>query len=425
MAKLGEWLGRAGRRRWPGTWSGGAAAMGVGAALGGLPPGMLAALGTVSVLLAAFSAFWAFMQYRNARARGTVYVIREHARGWEDDEAHVQEFLHSMARDFPAVRLVPGPAALHGWPWPLGAGAQDWDERVDELVTALRVVRKDDQSESLKSVIAWARWPVAVAAMSRMLAAERGPGLAVRQRVSYGRAAEVDPVVAFQPALLFDPVLDLPSAAAGALPLRTFRRGRTSPVPPPAEEIEHRGTMTIVRKRKGAGQRPRPTKITRVTILLVRLSAVSWGPLPPLYGAQVAASAVAATQVADAAGIGVSGTVDYILREWRCLPPPGNDPAAHKWEDFEALAHGAVRWISDHAKLPPEEVLLLGASIPQEIGLGIGIHVRRMDETQWPGRLYPMVWDADEAGFVIPNLDLGWASLRQRPGGQPRRNTSA
>jgi len=399
--------------------------MGIGAALGGLPPGLLAGLGTVSALLAAFSAFWAFMQYRNARARGTVYVIREHARGWEDDEAHVQEFLRSMARDFPAVRLVPGPAALHGWPWPLGAGAEDWDERVDELVTALRVVRKDDQSESVKSVIVWARWPVAVAVMSRTLAAERGPRLGVRQRVSYGRAAEVDPVAACQPALLFDPVLDLPPDGAAALPLRTFRRRRTSPTPPPAEEIEHRGTMTIVRKRKGVGQRSRQAKTTRVTILLVRLSAASWGPLPPLDGASAAAATAPATQVADAAGIGVDGTVDYVLREWRCLPPAGDIPAIHRWEDFEALAHGAARWISAHAKLSSGEVLLFGASMPQEIGLGIGIHGRRVDETQWPGHLYPMVWDADEAGFVIPNLDLGWASLHQRHGSQPRRNTSA
>ena len=114
----------------------------------------------------------------------------------------------------------------------------------------------------------------------------------------------------------------------------------------------------------------------------------------------------------DAAGTGLSTNADCecLIQEWRCVQAGG----AHPWSDFEALAHGAVRWISRQPRRQDDELLLLGTAMPQEIGLGIGAHVHGLDQESWPDHLYPLVWDGDARRFVIPRLDLGWESLHRR-----------
>jgi hypothetical protein len=411
---MGSWWRRIGPgsdRRWPGAWAGGAAAMGAGAALGGLPAAMLVVLGSISALLAAFSAWWALAVRHDARTRGAVYIVRELGGSWEDDQVQFEAFLGQMTHDFGAVREVPGPTALHRWYWPLDTGAQEWDKRVDEVVTSLRIMRRGDNSAAQQSVVAWARWPVGMAMMARMLAAERGgPGLLIRQRVSDGRAPSAGRVDPRQHALAFDPTPARPHAGV---------------------DITHSGTIRMSRiiRRPGAPRGPRPT---RVRILLLRLTTASWGPLAGLVGSiprslapyPLAQPGTAAAEAAlsfslvvvDALGTGITGTADCVIREWQCVPPEGG----HRWEDFEALAAGAIGWISAQVPRQDDELLLLGSTMPQEIGLGLGVHVRRLEREAWPDHLYPLVWDGDAGGFVIPRLDLGWESLRRRdPGRSP------
>jgi hypothetical protein len=380
-----------------------------------------------------------------------VYVVREPAASWEDDETQFQEFLRVLAQDFRTVRRVPGPVALHRWYWPLGSGAESWDERVNELVTALRIMRRDDSSDSLKSMVVWARWPVAMAMIARMLAAERGgPGLLIRQRVSDGRTPEVRQVNSRQPALTFSPVPDVaingarnPDSVArrtGAAP--SFRLALLPPVrqtvarPLVAEEFTHCGTIKVSRSGQVATVPFRGVRPTRVRILLLRLTVASWGPLAALAGpvpqavtvgtpssamspdaASAGSSRPFTLTAVDAEGTGITKAVDCVVREWRCPPPEWRAGGTHRWSDFEALAQGAVSWLSAQALRPADELLLLGSTMPQEIGLGIGIHVHRLAQESWPDHMYPLVWDGDARRFVIPHLDLGWEPLGRRDPG--------
>ena len=250
-------IGPGSGRRWPAAWAGGAASLGAGAALGGLPGPLLIALGSTSALLAVFAGWWTLAQRKDARLRGTVYVVREPAASWEDDEAQFREFLSHLVQEFSAVREVPGPVALHRWYWPLD-GAQEWDQRLDELVTALRILRRDDRSGSLQSLVVWARWPVSIALLAQVLAAERGgPRLLVRQRVSDGRRPGAARVDFRQPALAFGPAATGPTTGAS---------------------LTHRGTFRASRSPAGCPVR-RGGRPARVRILLIRLTDVGWGPL--------------------------------------------------------------------------------------------------------------------------------------------------
>ena len=428
MATLWKKLGPSNGRQWPGTGAGAAAAMGIGAALGGLPPPLLAVLGSLSIALAAFSGWWTFMQRRDAQRRGTVYVVREpgtSADEWEHDEAQAQEFINALRLSFPEVRQVPGPSELHRWPWPLGEGAELWDHYVDELVTAIRVVRRGDNPRTQKSLVVWARWPVAIAAVSRLLSAERGPVPGIRQRVSYGRSPRMERVDPAQAALSFDPVRQEDShPEASQTSTRRLRRRLTpgtwsgfgASAPPRAQHFTHHGTITIS-GRPTRGRTPRTQNPAKVTVLLVRLNSHSWGPLvsEPARDGQLGQDGIK-VEVDDAEGIGIDGTFCLEIREWRCLPADPGAQGAHRWSHFEAIAEEVTRWIAAEVPAQPGCPLLLGTVMPQEIGLGIGIHIHRRDAPEWPSHLFPLVWNTH--CFVIPHLDLGWESLRTA-----RRNT--
>lgn len=106
-------------------------------------------------------------------------------RGPSYGEQHGLDVATNWPRKRPALAWrMGGRSSRH---WPLGSGAESWDERVNELVTAMRIMRKDDSSGSLKSIVVWARWPVAMAMVARMLAAERGARTA-HQATCVGRS---------------------------------------------------------------------------------------------------------------------------------------------------------------------------------------------------------------------------------------------
>ena len=430
MATLWKRLGPSNGRQWPGTWAGAAAAMGVGAALGGLPPPLLAVLGSLSTALAAFSGWWTLMQRRDAQRRGTVYVVREPGTPandeWEQDEAQAQEFIKTLQLSFPEVRQIPGPSELHRWPWPLGQGAELWDHYVDELVTAIRVVRRGDNPRTQKSLVVWARWPVAIATVSRLLSAERGPMLGIRQRVSYGRSPRMEHVDPAQAALSFDPVRpddSHPEASNTSIrPLRNrltpgpWSNFRVSAPPPRAKKFTHHGTITIS-GRPTRARTPRTKNPAKITVLLIRLTSHPWGLLTsePGRDGQLGQDGIK-VEVDDAEGIGIDGTFCLEIREWRCLPSVPGAKGAHSWSDFEGIAEEVTSWIAAEASAQPDCPVLLGTMMPQEIGLGIGIHIHRRDAQEWPSHLFALVWNGH--CFVLPHLDLGWESLRTA-----RRNT--
>lgn len=433
MARSWRRMGPWGGRQWPGTWAGGAAAMGIGAALGGLPSPLLAALGSASALLAAFSGWWTLTQRRAIRARGTVYVVREPSVFWQDDALKVHDFLRSLTLDFPAVRQVPGPSELLGWRWPLGDGAEMWDQRVDELVTAIRVVRRGDDSSTEKSLVAWVSWPVAAAMMARLLSAERGTRFAIRQRETFGRSLGAERVNAWQAALKFDQVpgaremMAVQEGNPAQQRLGLTRTASKAPLAltPVAREVEHRGQITI--SRRSAAARHKVPLLQTITVLVIRLTDRSWGPLSTLRRVGPPGPTPAISLMAeDAEGIGITGTMECVIREWQCLPDDKLAHGAHRWSDFEALAQAVTDWIAGQSARGGG-LMLLGAVMPQEIGLGFGIHIHRLSEAQWPRHLYPLVWDGGQSSFVIPHLDLGWTSLhtprsacRPRPQGLSR-----
>jgi len=429
MATPWKRLGPSNGRQWPGTWAGAAAAMGVGAALGGLPPPLLAVLGSLSAALAAFSGWWTLMQRRDAQRRGTVYVIREPGTPandeWEQDEAQAQEFIRTLQLSFPEVRQIPGPSELHRWPWPLGQGAELWDHYVDELVTALRVVRRGDNPKTQKSLVVWARWPVAIATVARLLSAERGPLLGIRQRVSYGRSPRMEYVDPAQAALNFDPAgaegFHPEAWDTGARPprhrLTPGTRGNSRASAPGAKVFTHHGTVTVS-GRPGRAQPSKTKDPSDITILLIRLTAQPWGPLTsePGHDGQLGRDGIK-IEVDDAEGIGIDGIFHLEIREWRCLPTDPRAKGAHGWSQFETLAEEVTSWVAAQVPARPDCPVLLGAVMPQEIGLGMGVHIHGRNVQEWPSRLFPLVWNG--RCFVIPHLDLGWESLRTA-----RRNTA-
>jgi hypothetical protein len=379
--------------------------MGIGAALGGLPSVLLTALGSLSALLAAFSGWWTVMQRREVRRRGTVYIIRESGdltkESWQDDKG-AEPFIAALRQSFPDVRQIPGPATLRGWRWPLGAGAECWDQHLDELMTALRVVRRGDDLGNQQSLVVWARWPVAVATTARLLSLERGPALAIRQRVSFGRSPDADKVDPRQPALTFAP-RPAPICLTAARTVDYRGAIRISSRPGSAERLSRNC-------RNGARNR------SSVSVLLIRLTAASWGPLTaPDHVASADDEKRVTLDVEDAAGIGVSGRCDLDMREWRCLPQDRRrGSGSHPWSDFELLAQAAAEWAAKEARRRPERLVLIGTVMPQEIGLGLGVHIHRLGALAWPEHLYPIVWDVGRHRFVIPRLDLGWAALNDR-----------
>jgi hypothetical protein len=97
-----------------------------------------------------------------------------------------------------------------------------------------------------------------------------------------------------------------------------------------------------------------------------------------------------------------------LLHELRCLPPPGEQ--RFPWPDIPALAIAAADWIERKAASAElaGHTLLLGAVMPQETGLGLGICAGQASRTHWPEHLWPLLYQRGEP-YVVPRLDLGTA----------------
>jgi hypothetical protein len=344
-------------------------------------------LGGLAVLLGVVGVMLWRRRNRLLDERGTAYVIDEVADVWTYEEK--RSFLTSTHGQFASVLRVPGPADFGDtWSWPLGAGAEEWDGRVNDLVRSFWATHYNDDHVTANAVFAWAAWPLAVAFAARAVALRRGLVLQVRQRPSFGRMGVRDRVDWSQPAWSFEQ----PST------------GRASTGLVPREEISWTAQLQVTPRRSPAPP-PSGTLSPSVRLLLVRMTDGPWGPL------SLATSRSASLRVPmdDAADTGLSGAVDTTITEWRCLPPAG---AHHPWDSFPTLAQAAADWLCSMAGSYPDDILLLGTLVPQEVALGLGICAARLN-TLWPKHLWPLSWVQTAGGgkFVVPSVDLGSAPL--------------
>ena len=319
--------------------------------------------------------------------RGTAYVIDEVADAWTYEEK--RSFLTSMRGQFASVLHVPGPAHLgDAWHWPLGTGAECWDERVDDLVRSFWATHFNDDHVTANAVFAWAAWPLAVAFAARAIARRRGLVLQVRQRPSFGRMGVRDRVDWKQPAWDFE---RLPPDRMDAEPIRS------------ASESSRRARLTVT---PSDGTSPATPPSAGARVLLVRMTTGTWGPPST---AESAPGRPMPVGVRDAAGTGLAGELDTTVEEWRCLPAAGG---RHDWAAFPLLAQAAADWLCRKARQFSTDVLLVGMLVPQEVALGVGIHAARAQRS-WPGHLWPLSWAGTEGTgwFVVPGVDLGSARL--------------
>jgi hypothetical protein len=324
---------------------------------------------------------------------GTAYVIRELAGDW--DRQDEKAFLDSAGRYFARVIKVPGPGQLgRPWDWPLGSGAQRWDGKVDELARSFQALRSADDPKTPNGILIWATWAVAVAFGLRVAAADRDLVLDVWQRPSHGRAGDVEAVIGSQRPHRFG------NAKPVSLP--------ESPPKPATREITWRVKLTATQH--GAGAR-RPAG-RRISVLLLRLGRQDWGPLP-VAGADCQPAQVFDLQIDDAVGVAASRSSEIInVHELECVPPPGGQ---FSWPAVPWLVTASADWIESKSDELAGDTLLLGAIMPPETALGLGIivgHAQR--RTLWPENMWPIVYQTAADALVVPHLNLGRAALRER-----------
>jgi hypothetical protein len=307
---------------------------------------------------------------------GIAYIVRERARGWQHDQP--DGLMDEARRRFVNVIEVAGPAQLgEPWDWPLDDGARQWDAKLDELARSFRSLYLANKTAAATSTIfIYSYWAVAVAFGARLTAADRSLELAVGQRPSHARAGKVSPDLwAHLPQSFTDPrlvpaVLDRPGSGESTGSLKLTVTGRRSP-----------------RARQTGG----------TSLLLLRFGRQDW--TPPEH-------------IIDRADLGLTGTLDVQLHELRCVPPPGE--TLFPWEDYPALAIAAADWIERKAAELTGHTLLLGAIMPQEVGLGLGICAGQARREHWPEHLWPLIYQNRTDPYVVPRLDLGTARLPGR-----------
>jgi hypothetical protein len=337
--------------------------------------------------------------------RGTAYLVEERATTWwEEEKASV---LAAIGSGFASVLRVPGPTALDvTWHWQADAiGAPQWDARTDQLVHSFRAVHHNDDHITHNALFTWAPWPVAMAFGARATARSRGLVLNVRQRPSYtagpdrhefrltdqahdfvrGRGmpalgdcapAHVVSTPTGQLSLTIDPLI----AANATLPVQPSGQASRSPRGRPG--------------RHAGGVQP------KLLILLIR---VVIGPIGPI-GLDLAA-APPVTLRAPASLIGPvlpAGPGQVPVAEWRLASRGPRQPLP--WAAFPRVADSIADWVVAQASAQQADVVVLGARMPQELAVGLGVQLGQRP-TSWPWRMYPAFYDQGQ--LVIPDLQLG------------------
>lgn len=330
-------------------------------------PWMFGAGVTAVVTLGAGIAMW---WHRNAllHRRGTAYLIEEVAPGWDAEDKRA--FTAAVRSQFAAVREVPGPGRLRSeraWIFD-DRGGRLWDQHLTDLVHSFLAVHANDDPTTENALYLWAPWSVALAFGLRTVDRHRGLRLHVRHRPSYGRLGETRP-------------------AGFARPGLTFR------------DAETLSGVVVTGKRRIRLRAAPAGNVKSVTLLLIRTSDLPYGSLPATTGRRLPTVAVR-----DAARLGLPRRATVTMQEWTYRPP-------HRlvaWSEYQAVAAAAAEWIRERAAAAGEDgTILLGALVPQEIGVGIGIVAASMPD--WPAHLWPLMYDAENDRLVTVELNLGRA----------------
>lgn len=353
----------------------------------------------VSAYLVGAALWW--WRSRLRRTRGIAYIVREVAYDWNREDK--ERFLSDVQDRFAAVRFLPAVRTFDGAAhWPHGSDASRWETDVDDMVRQFEMVDhdRDGRDRQLpRSLFMWAPFPVAAAFGRRVTSADRGRRLLVRQRDSNGRQGDLQVAQVDAAGYSFRDAVPIVGGGPGH----------------EARVLEHRVTLRTSRNGPVTGTVP-----TTVLVLVLRTNHQSFSPLPaipvdlPERPDQTEPAAQAARtpggdgapltiEVHDAAGLGLSETVSATLREWRYLPRPGE--TYHHWRDFPQLVAAAVQWVAEQAAAAPDATILLGALLPQEASIGLGI--RSVRQPDWPSKLWPLHFDRKNNAYTIPRLNLG------------------
>jgi hypothetical protein len=345
------------------------------------------------------AAVTALVLYRKRRwvlsQNGTAYVIRELSSDW--DRQDERNFLDSAGRYFARVIRVPGPGQLgRFWDWPLDAGAEYWNSKVDELTRSFQALRSADDPGTPNGILMWASWAVAVAFGLRVTAADRDLVLDVWQRPSHGRAGDVEAVIGTQ---------------------RPHRFGHAEPAPlgellPTSAPREFTWDAELTTTQRSADARH--TAGRDVSVLLLRLGCQKWGPLAevdtglPEAGTESQPAHALRLHIDDAAGVTPGRSSSITIYELRCVPPAGG---RFPWHAIPSLVTASADWIERKSAALADHTLLLGAAMLPETALGLGITAGHTHRTRWPENMWPLVYRTAAGSLVVPDLNLGTAGL--------------
>ncbi|WJK39247.1 hypothetical protein O7608_22635 [Solwaraspora sp. WMMA2056] len=341
---------------------------------------------------------------------GVAYVVNEVAAGWTPEQK--DGFLNDVRGRFAVFRPVPPLRTFdRAAVWPQGAEAVRWGRDVDNLVRHFQVASYDPDGRDAaldRSLFVWAPWPVAAAFGHKVTVAERGRALQVRQRDSFGRQGplRVGPV---EPGHTFQGPADRPDGGLSG-ELRVQRHPARLRVTTDGVATDGVATAGVASSVVATDDGATP----EILLLVLRTNHHEFGPLPRLPAdlTQRAAhdDAAAASdreplvvELHDAAGLGLSETVSTTLRERRYLPRPGE--THHHWQDYPQIVATAAQWIAEQAASAPGATILLGAQVPQEVAVGLGVRSAR--QAGWPRELWPLVHSVGNGTFTVPRLNLG------------------
>jgi len=350
------------------------------------------AIGLVAAALAALALAEILRRGRDRmiQRNGTAYILDEVAEDWDDDEP--AQFREGIRRQFARVVEVPGPDKVgRAWRWPLDGSARNWEEKLAELVRAFRVLNihmKRSAPAAPNGIFIRAWWAVACAFGMRVTGADRGLKLDVWQRPGNGRAGTISPTVWGQ----------RPHRFTGEESLGDGLRTREYTWPVELTVARHARDLRSV------------CDLADLSILLVRYNRHPWGSPALLSGGDATPGLdPLSIHLKDAVGLARPGTVRTEIHEFRCVPPNGE---TFDWPDFPGLTANAVDWIELKTKELGDRTYLMAAAMANEIALGIGIVAgQESRRASWPTHLWPVVFQPGTRDLIIPNLDLGTASL--------------
>lgn len=346
--------------------------------------------GSLGLAAVTYTATWIARSGRDRmlRQNGVAYIIRERARDWGQDSP--DDFYAQVRTRFGDVVVVPGPDETGPrWDWPLDAGARLWDAGVTDLVRSFRVLADSAHAHSKEEgngtvadgvfVTAW--WAVALAFGLRLRNGIRNWELDVWQRPSDARAGKVSPDTWRQRPHRFP---DEPVTAPDGLT---------------AEDFTWEADLTVARM-PDADQVPQRNP---VSVLLLRFGRGRWGPLD-----LAAPSRPLPLTLTDAGCVvPVREPARVAVHELRCVPRTG--ARTFEWDDYPFLASIALDWIQRKARDLDGHTLLLGAIVPNEVALGLGIRAGRPGCDGWPSHMWPVMFNPTDKTLVVPCLDVGTA----------------